>query len=180
MCLKVQNDNFQVSGRFLIINHKTKTSKWLKKTQNHCQAITHCIYTNYNVNNQTLTQVSQLYVHVSFCLKVIRSWLNLSTGGHGHVIYVGVSAWSVWLLSRPTHVLGKCDFCWGIQQDWVSSWQGQKAVVALRLVEFGPSSVLAATTHHCECMFWHFSTSSTAFIYLLLPQTYTTAYNSPL
>ncbi len=34
-------------------------------------------YTVQNVNNQTLTQVSQLYVHVSFCLKVIRPWLNL-------------------------------------------------------------------------------------------------------
>ncbi len=36
--------------------------------------------------NQNLTQVSQLYVQVSFCLKVIRSWHNLPTGGHGHVI----------------------------------------------------------------------------------------------
>ncbi len=25
-------------------------------------------------------------VYVSFCLKVIRPWLNLLTGGHGHVI----------------------------------------------------------------------------------------------
>ncbi len=33
-------------------------------------------------------KVSQLYVHVSFCLKVIRSWHNLPTGGHGHVIYM--------------------------------------------------------------------------------------------
>ncbi len=42
--------------------------------------------TEQNVNNQNLTQVSQLYVHVSFCLKVIRSWHNLPTGGHSHVI----------------------------------------------------------------------------------------------
>ncbi len=42
--------------------------------------------TEQNVNNQNLKQVSQLYVHVSFCLKVIRSWHNLPTGGHGHVI----------------------------------------------------------------------------------------------
>ncbi len=42
--------------------------------------------TEQNVNNQNLTQVSQLYVHVSFCLKVIRLWHNLPTGGHGHVI----------------------------------------------------------------------------------------------
>ncbi len=38
------------------------------------------------MNNQSLTQVSQLYVHVSFCLKAIRPWHNLSTGVHGHVI----------------------------------------------------------------------------------------------
>ncbi len=43
-------------------------------------------WTEQNVNNQILTQVSQLYVHVSFCLKVNRSWHNLPTGGHGHVI----------------------------------------------------------------------------------------------
>ncbi len=42
--------------------------------------------TEQNVNNQNLTQVSQLYIHVSFCVKVIRSWHNLPTGGHGHVI----------------------------------------------------------------------------------------------
>ncbi len=37
-----------------------------------------------------LSQVSQLYVHHSICLKVIRSWLNLPTGGHGHAICMGV------------------------------------------------------------------------------------------
>ncbi len=42
--------------------------------------------TEQNVNNPNLTQVSQLYVYVSFCLKVIRSWHYLPTGGHGHVI----------------------------------------------------------------------------------------------
>ncbi len=42
--------------------------------------------TEQNVNNQSLTQVSRLYVHVSFCLEIIRSWLNLPTGGYGHVI----------------------------------------------------------------------------------------------
>ncbi len=36
--------------------------------------------TEQNVNNHNLTQVSQLYVHVSFCLKVNRSWHNLPTG----------------------------------------------------------------------------------------------------
>ncbi len=45
--------------------------------------------TQQNVNNQTLKQFSQLYVHVSFCVKVIRSRLNLPTGGHGHVICMG-------------------------------------------------------------------------------------------
>ncbi len=42
-----------------------------------------------NVNNQSLTQFSQLYVHVFVCLEIIRSWLNLPTGGHGHVICIG-------------------------------------------------------------------------------------------
>ncbi len=42
--------------------------------------------TERNVNNQTLTQVSQLYVHVFFCVKVIRSWLNMPPGGHGHIM----------------------------------------------------------------------------------------------
>ncbi len=75
---------------------------WLKCTEQNVnnQSLTQvsqlCVYSQYhvdwlkcteqNVNNQNLTQVSQLYVHVSFCLKVIRSWHNLPTGGHGHVI----------------------------------------------------------------------------------------------
>ncbi len=43
--------------------------------------------TEQNVNYQSLTQVSQLYVHFSFCLlKVIRSWLNVVSVGYGHVI----------------------------------------------------------------------------------------------
>ncbi len=41
-----------------------------------------------NVNNQSLTQVLQLYIHVSFCLKAIRPWHNLSTGGYSHVIRI--------------------------------------------------------------------------------------------
>ncbi len=54
--------------------------------------------TEQNVNNQTLIQVSQLYVHVFFCLKVIRSWLNLPIGGHGHVICMGAFDWrSRWI-----------------------------------------------------------------------------------
>ncbi len=55
---------------------------------------------NKNVNNQSLTQVSQLYIHVSFChlhlKKVNRSWLNLAYGGH--VICMGarlhIDRWS--------------------------------------------------------------------------------------
>ncbi len=46
--------------------------------------------TEQNVNNQSLPQVSQFYVYVSFCLRVIRSSLNLPTGGHGHVICMSV------------------------------------------------------------------------------------------
>ncbi len=37
-------------------------------------------------NVSTFTQVWKLYVHVFFCLKVIRSWLKLPIGGVGHVI----------------------------------------------------------------------------------------------
>ncbi len=37
----------------------------------------HVKCTEQNVNNQTQTQVLQLYVHISFCLKVIRPCLNL-------------------------------------------------------------------------------------------------------
>ncbi len=39
-------------------------------------------FTEQNVNNQSLTQASQLYVHIAFRLKVIRSLLNLPTCGH--------------------------------------------------------------------------------------------------
>ncbi len=42
-----------------------------------CGLIEMC--TEQNINNQRLTQVSQRYVNVYFCLKVIRSWLNLSS-----------------------------------------------------------------------------------------------------
>ncbi len=52
-----------------------------------------------NVNNQSLKQVSQLYVHVSFCLKVIKSRINLFTDGNGHVICMGVLEISVPVLS---------------------------------------------------------------------------------
>ncbi len=43
-----------------------------------------------NVNNESFAQVSQLYVHISCCLEVIRSWLNLLTDSHGHMICMGV------------------------------------------------------------------------------------------
>ncbi len=42
--------------------------------------------TEQNVNNQTHTQAWQLYIHLFFCLMVIRPWQNLPTDGHGHVI----------------------------------------------------------------------------------------------
>ncbi len=35
------------------------------------------------------TQVWQCYVHIFFCLMVIRPWLNLPTGSHDHVICIG-------------------------------------------------------------------------------------------
>ncbi len=66
--------------------------------------------TEQNVNNQTLTQVLQLYVHVFFCFKVIRSWINMPTGGHGHVIcmcvYAALFTYRCILFSN----LGQCIF----------------------------------------------------------------------
>ncbi len=35
------------------------------------------------------TEVYQRYVYILFCLTVIRPWLKLPTGGHGHVICMG-------------------------------------------------------------------------------------------
>ncbi len=35
------------------------------------------------------TQVLQHYVHIFFCLMVIRPWQNLRIGGYGHVICMG-------------------------------------------------------------------------------------------
>ncbi len=34
-------------------------------------------------------KVSQLYIYVCFCLKVIMPWPSLPTGGHSHVIFMG-------------------------------------------------------------------------------------------
>ncbi len=61
--------NLLASGLFTVNNDVD----WLKCTEQH-------------VNNQSLTQVLQLYIQVSFNLKVIRLWYNMSTAGHGHVI----------------------------------------------------------------------------------------------
>ncbi len=58
-------------------------------------------------------KVSQLYVHVSFCLKVIRSWLNLPTGGHGPVLYMGYE--SVYM---PEHFW---NFIRKRYQEWMAS-----------------------------------------------------------
>ncbi len=41
-----------------------------------------------NVNNQSFKHVLQLYVDVSLCLNVIRSWLHLLNGGHGFVFCI--------------------------------------------------------------------------------------------
>ncbi len=64
------------------------TSSYIRSVYSQCH-VDSLKCTEQNVNNQTLTQVSQLYVHISFCLKVIRSWLNLPAGGHAHVICMG-------------------------------------------------------------------------------------------
>ncbi len=86
----------------LVFNTRVSIS-WLYPCNNssyvrfvYSQYHVHCLKcTEQNVNNQNLTQVSQLYVHVSFCLKVIRSWHNLPIGGHGHVICMLVIA-NIW------------------------------------------------------------------------------------
>ncbi len=36
-----------------------------------------------------IVMLTHWHVHIFFCLKVIRPWLNLLTGGHGHVICMG-------------------------------------------------------------------------------------------
>ncbi len=60
-------------------------SSYIRSVHSQCHvALLKC--TEQNVNNQTLTQVSQLYVHHFLCLRVIMSWLNMFTGGHSHVI----------------------------------------------------------------------------------------------
>ncbi len=78
-------------------------SSYIKSVYSQCHVVNSLKYTDQNVNNQTLTQVSQLYVHVSFCLKVIKSWLNLPTGGHGHVICMGDIAMST---CNGLHIMG--------------------------------------------------------------------------
>ncbi len=46
--------------------------------------------TEQNVNNQSLTQVSNVLSTFQFVLMIIRSWLNLSTSGHGDMICMPV------------------------------------------------------------------------------------------
>ncbi len=49
------------------------------------------------VNNQTLTQVLQLYVHVFFCLEVIRSWSKYAN------LWVMVM-WFAWVIARMNDI----------------------------------------------------------------------------
>ncbi len=65
--------------------HSCDKSSYIRSVCSQCH-VDSLAGTEQKVNNQTLTQVSQLYVHVSFSLKVISSWLNLPTSGHRHVI----------------------------------------------------------------------------------------------
>ncbi len=63
-------------------------SSYIRSVYNECHVVLlKC--TEQNVNNKTLPKISQLYVHVFFCLKVIKSWLYLPFCGHGHVICMG-------------------------------------------------------------------------------------------
>ncbi len=77
---------------YILICHWTSLSTWYQ--EDIISAYSQChvdssACTEYNVNNQTLTQVQQFYVHIFFCLMVIRPWLNRPTHGHGHVICMG-------------------------------------------------------------------------------------------
>ncbi len=47
-------------------------SSYIRSVYDQCHVVL-LKYTEQNVNNQTLTQVSQLYAHVFVCFKVIRS-----------------------------------------------------------------------------------------------------------
>ncbi len=63
-------------------------SSYIRSVYNECHVVLlKC--TEQNVNNKTLPKISQLYVHVFFCLKVIKSWLYLPFCGHGHAICMG-------------------------------------------------------------------------------------------
>ncbi len=84
--------SFQLTKCYTIPSSRDSISwlfkfSYIKSVYSQCHVDLKC--TKQNVNNRNLTQVSQLYVHVSFGLKVIRTWLNLPTGGHGHVICMG-------------------------------------------------------------------------------------------
>ncbi len=77
-------------------NHATTTKGFNQLTSIHAINLFYIrsVYSQYhvdlfkcieqNVNNQSLTTLCSCF-HF-FCLKVIRSWINRHTGGHGHVI----------------------------------------------------------------------------------------------
>ncbi len=61
-----------------------------------------CGHTEPNVNDQTLTQVSQLYVHISFCLKVMTKsvhWWSWSCDLHGWLITFNLVNYFIKLLT---------------------------------------------------------------------------------
>ncbi len=54
--------------------------------------LTYC-RTDQNVNNQNLTEISQISVYICACIHIMTGkqvMINLTTGGHGHVICMPV------------------------------------------------------------------------------------------
>ncbi len=88
--------------------YSSNKSSYIRSVYSQCHVeLFKCI--DQNGNNQAHTQISQLYVHVSVCLKVIRSWLNLPTGGHGHVICIGgIGIYSDWFTPNIDSFINIC------------------------------------------------------------------------
>lgn len=71
--------------------------------------------TDQTVNNQRFTQVSQLYIYVSFYLKLIRSRLIIWTGGNDYVIcmpvihymFLSLVVWSIFMGNESLQMFWK-------------------------------------------------------------------------
>ncbi len=65
---------------------------------------------------------------IFFCLMVFRPWLNLPTGGHGHVIYMdnlgGVFFYFYHEWLRMTNAFILCDILWKVQKSHAANREG--------------------------------------------------------